>query len=109
MIIVFNTKIIADELLKELAATPDGCFCFYDPDSTGWDEVIFNEETKTEEIIHHEPKNRLSYSHADDGRVAIEHHWDQENQEWLLEYFSEDKEVSFVDELPDGWITASEA
>jgi len=103
MIIIFPTKAIADEMLLDLAATPnDGVWVYYNPEKTyeTWDE-------EAEEMVTKHYPNVISYNQADDGRCAIAHPFSQSEIEWLQEWWDDDgallNGVLFVDKLPEGW------
>ena len=104
MIIIFPGKEIADEMLLDLAATPnDSVWVWYDPDRIyqKWNEDTEVYETK-------QCPNAISYNLADDGRCAIAHPFSPDDIDWLQNYWDDgvggyESGVLFVDSLPDDW------
>ena len=89
-VVVFRDRALADELLREIAATPaiDGAepvWVWYDPD---------------------DDTNVVGYGEAADGRVAIAHHWDEAVSDWLRAYLAGVSGVEVRDDLPADWVWA---
>ena len=91
VVLVFQSRAIADTVLKEIAATPEvdngigPVWVWYPPDGE---------------------RNDVSYAHSDDGRAAIAHPWSEVNREWLAAYCAEwiaAGEMQITAALPGDW------
>ncbi len=85
-VIVFATKILADTILREIAATPWGSvWVWYDPDQT---------------------TNTVQYNQGADGRCAIAHPFNEMDADWLEAYMDGwlvAGTVQIRDALPEDW------
>ena len=90
-VIIFASKLLADTILREIAATPaitEGIgpvWCWYNPDY---------------------PDNDVQYNQSSDGRCAIAHPWGEVDRDWLAAYMDEwvvSGEVVITDRLPEDW------
>lgn len=92
--IVFPTRQVADEILREIAATPaiEG--------GIGPVWVWFNPDADM---------NDISYATDASGRCAIAHPWTEVDIAWLTAYITGDsapltwQETRFMDVLPPNW------
>lgn len=91
MVIVFQTKALADTILNEICATPQL--------EGGVGAVIVWWRPENGE-------NTCQYNQGADGRCAISHPWAEVDCDWLQAYMAEwiaDGRVWVGDKLPDDW------
>lgn len=82
-VIVFSDKTKADAVCNEIAATPYGLvWCWYDPDR---------------------PENAVQYAQSADGRCAIVHPFEEQDQAWLEVYLDGMAGVRILNVLPADW------
>jgi hypothetical protein len=91
--VIFPSVEVANEVTKNISATPDGVWVYYDPDDPGWDETIIDPETGEESLIHHEAPNVVQPLFLAEGKVSISHDFSQSDLEWLTEYCSDNSDI----------------
>lgn len=100
MVIIFQNKLLADELLYEIACTPnDGKWCWWDSEMPR--EYVTQDENGNEIIQYID--NIISYNYSQDGRVAISYQGSDDDKHWLRTYLEDEAGVSFADQLPKDW------
>ena len=103
-VIIFPSKEIADEMILDVAVTPNQyCWMWKDPDAT-YEEI----DPETEEVTIKQCPNIISYNISLDGRCAIAHDFTQEDLEWLQEYWADGEGtylngVLFLNSLLGDW------
>jgi len=93
MVIIFQSKEIADMLLKEIEASP------ILPEGIG--NVIVWQD-KSPDLI----ENVVQYAYSVDGRCCCMHGWSEADRIVLSDFmkeFIEDGSVRILDELPEDW------
>ena len=91
MVIIFQSKELADMLLKEIEASP------ILPEGIG--NVIVWQDSDTME-------NVVQYAYSVDGRCCCIHGWSEADRIVLSDFmkeFVEDGRVRILDELPEDW------
>jgi hypothetical protein len=96
MIIVFQTKALADEILKEICCTPNL--------EGGIGPVILW-------WLPENGVNRVAYCEGADGRCLISHPFSEVDRDWFEAYMAEwitAGTVKILDAIPDNWAYGQE-
>ena len=85
--LVFPDRARADEVMREIAATPIVA------DGLAWPVLIWDEDAGT----------GIGAFEASDGRVAVGHPWTRAERAWLADYVAGWRAVAILDRLPADW------
>jgi hypothetical protein len=85
--LVFLDRATADEVMREIAATPILA------DGLEWPVQMWDEDTGA----------GIGAFEASDGRVALGHHWTSAERTWIADYVDGWRFVEILDALPVDW------
>ena len=90
--LVFPDRAVADEVMREIAATPIVA------DGLEWPVQMWDEDAGT----------AIGTCEAVDGRVAVGHHWTSAERAWIADYVGGWRTVEILDALPADWAPKEE-